>query len=227
MCNYKCLHFPQWAHISFWCLSSNLYFHGSTSPSLLINNGIGFGFHGYRLEFEAVVGAVMFLPDISQAKQLLETQDNFLIFTSNSFFLELAYLLDFRINKNLYSWGDENQGIIEYVCVHICWSQITWNQWINLNTFDDEGVSWGYEAPIISVKTNVDIRKDLIKMPLFGKDHNWSSTLINTTILQIYRQQDFVHFATHKMARFVRIILNAWKHHLIHWLIENFGLNKV
>lgn len=60
--------------------------------------------------------------------------------------------------------------------------------WINLNTFDDEGVSWGYETPIISVKTNVDIIKDLIKMPIFGKDGNWSSTLINNTILQIYRQ---------------------------------------
>lgn len=35
-----------------------------------------------------------------------------------------------------------------------------------------EGVSQGYEAPIISVKTDVQIRKDYIKIPICGKNGN-------------------------------------------------------
>lgn len=62
------------------------------------------------------------------------------------------------------------------VCIFVGLLSNNLKSWINLNTFDHEGVSRGYEAPIISVKTNVQIRKDLMKIPICGKDGNRSST---------------------------------------------------
>lgn len=97
---------------------------------------------------------------------------------------------------------------------------------------NDRGISQGYEASMIFVKTCEQIRKDLIKIPTCRKVGNWSSTLINFyrlymgTQLQIHRQLDFVHFATHKAAWFDRDYVKCMKTPVNTSIDRGFGVKE-